>query len=141
MAAAAASDLPVIGVRFTLALIAAKCREHRITPKLLEVAEGERTQSGPFDCEFFAVNHSIPDALAVGIRTPAGTVLHTGDIKLDQLPLDGRLTDLRRLLPPRRRGRRPVPGRLHQRRGARVRRAGAGDRPGDGLVIVGHPAR
>ena len=49
---------------------------------------------GPFDCEFFAVNHSIPDALAVAIRTPAGTVLHTGDIKLDQLPLDGRLTDL-----------------------------------------------
>ena len=46
------------------------------------------------DCEFFAVNHSIPDALAVAIRTPAGTVLHTGDIKLDQLPLDGRLTDL-----------------------------------------------
>ena len=49
---------------------------------------------GPFECEFFAVNHSIPDALAVAIRTPAGLVLHTGDIKLDQLPLDGRLTDL-----------------------------------------------
>jgi ribonuclease J len=49
---------------------------------------------GDFDCEFFAVNHSIPDALAVAIRTPAGVVLHTGDIKLDQLPLDGRLTDL-----------------------------------------------
>ena len=47
-----------------------------------------------WDCEYFAVNHSIPDALAVAIRTPAGLVLHTGDIKLDQLPLDGRLTDL-----------------------------------------------
>ena len=87
-------DLPVIGARFSLALIAAKCREHRITPKLEVVAEGERRTVGPFDLEFFAVNHSIPDALAVGIRTPAGTVLHTGDIKLDQLPLDGRLTDL-----------------------------------------------
>ncbi|GGM38134.1 ribonuclease J [Longimycelium tulufanense] len=87
-------DLPVIGSRFTLALVAAKCREHRQSPVLVEVAEGRRTQHGPFECEFFAVNHSIPDALAVGIRTAAGLVLHTGDIKLDQLPLDGRRTDL-----------------------------------------------
>jgi ribonuclease J len=87
-------DLPVIGAKFSLALIAAKCREHRITPKLEIVVEGERRKAGAWDLEFFAVNHSIPDALAVGIRTPAGTVLHTGDIKLDQLPLDGRLTDL-----------------------------------------------
>ncbi|CRK58488.1 Ribonuclease J2 (endoribonuclease in RNA processing) [Alloactinosynnema sp. L-07] len=87
-------DLPVIGSRFTLALVAAKCREHRLTPNLHEVKEGERRAWGLFDCEFFAVNHSIPDALAVAIRTPAGLVLHTGDIKLDQLPLDGRLTDL-----------------------------------------------
>ncbi|HEX3592429.1 MAG TPA: ribonuclease J [Pseudonocardiaceae bacterium] len=87
-------DVPVIGSRFTLALVAAKCREHRLTPKLIEVGEGQRHRSGDFDLEFFAVNHSIPDALAVAIRTPAGLVLHTGDIKLDQLPLDGRLTDL-----------------------------------------------
>ncbi|KAA2258618.1 ribonuclease J [Solihabitans fulvus] len=87
-------DLPVIGSRFTLALLAAKCREHRQTPTLIEVAEGQHSSHGPFDCEFFAVNHSIPDALAVAIRTSAGLVLHTGDIKLDQLPLDGRLTDL-----------------------------------------------
>ncbi|NUP28327.1 MAG: ribonuclease J [Nocardia sp.] len=87
-------DIPVIGSKFTLALVAAKCREHRLHPKLLEVTEGQRTEHGPFECEYFAVNHSIPDALAVAIRTPAGTVLHTGDIKLDQLPLDGRLTDL-----------------------------------------------
>ena len=87
-------DIPVIGARFSLALIAAKCREHRITPKLEVVAEGERRRAGNWDLEFFAVNHSIPDALAVALRTPAGTVLHTGDIKLDLLPLDGRLTDL-----------------------------------------------
>ncbi|MFF2082249.1 ribonuclease J [Nocardia sp. NPDC058176] len=88
------SDIPVIGAKFTLALIAAKAREHRLQPKLREVAEGETTVHGPFELEYFAVNHSIPDALAVAIRTPAGVVLHTGDIKLDQLPLDGRLTDL-----------------------------------------------
>ncbi|MBM7775840.1 ribonuclease J [Actinokineospora baliensis] len=87
-------DLPVVGSRFTLALVAAKCKEHRLDPKLHEVREGEKVTYGEFDCEFFAVNHSIPDALAVAIRTPAGIVLHTGDIKLDQLPLDGRLTDL-----------------------------------------------
>lgn len=87
-------DIPVIGSKFTLALVAAKSREHRLRPRLVEVTEGEHTQNGPFDCEYFAVNHSIPDALAVAIRTPAGVVLHTGDIKLDQLPLDGRLTDL-----------------------------------------------
>ena len=87
-------DLTVVGSRFTLALVAEKCKEHRLTPHLLEVAEGARLRHGPWDCEYFAVNHSIPDALAVAIRTPAGLVLHTGDIKLDQLPLDGRLTDL-----------------------------------------------
>ncbi|TCJ99064.1 ribonuclease J [Nocardia alba] len=87
-------DIPVIGAKFTLALVAAKAREHRLQPKLREVAEGETTVHGPFELEYFAVNHSIPDALAVAIRTPAGVVLHTGDIKLDQLPLDGRLTDL-----------------------------------------------
>ena len=87
-------DLLVVGSRFTLALVAAKCKEHRLTPHLLEVAEGARLRHGQWDCEYFAVNHSIPDALAVAVRTPAGLLLHTGDIKLDQLPLDGRLTDL-----------------------------------------------
>ena len=87
-------DIPVVGSKFTLALVEAKCREHRLRPRLVEVREGERTTHGPFDCEYFAVNHSIPDAIAVAIRTPAGLALHTGDIKLDQLPLDGRLTDL-----------------------------------------------
>ncbi|QHG85129.1 ribonuclease J [Rhodococcus rhodochrous] len=87
-------DIPVVGSKFTLALVAAKCREHRQRPKLVEVVEGQSTSHGPFECEYFAVNHSIPDAIAVAIRTAAGVVLHTGDIKLDQLPLDNRLTDL-----------------------------------------------
>ncbi|MDT0321024.1 ribonuclease J [Streptomyces millisiae] len=88
-------DIPLIGSKLTLALLEAKLQEHRIRPYTLEVSEGHRERIGPFDCEFVAVNHSIPDALAVAIRTPAGMAVHTGDFKMDQLPLDGRLTDLR----------------------------------------------
>ncbi|MEN3304837.1 MAG: ribonuclease [Micromonosporaceae bacterium] len=87
-------DIPLVGSQFTLALVEAKLAERRIEPLTLTVHEGQRERLGAFDCEFFAVNHSIPDALALAIRTPAGTVLHTGDFKMDQLPLDGRLTDL-----------------------------------------------
>ncbi|GAA2302869.1 ribonuclease J [Nonomuraea roseoviolacea subsp. roseoviolacea] len=87
-------DIPLIGSKLTLALIEAKLTEHRIQPTKLQVVEGERHRFGPFECEFLAVNHSIPDALAVAIRTPAGIVLHTGDFRMDQLPSDGRLTDL-----------------------------------------------
>ncbi len=87
-------DIPLVGSRLTLALIESKLTEHRIQPVKVEVVEGERRAFGPFECEFLAVNHSIPDALAVALRTPAGIVLHTGDFKMDQLPMDGRLTDL-----------------------------------------------
>ena len=88
------ADIPLVGSRLTLGLVRSKLTEHRLTPVTIEVNEGNRQPFGPFDCEFFAVNHSIPDALAVAIRTQAGLVLHTGDFKMDQLPLDGRLTDL-----------------------------------------------
>jgi ribonuclease J len=89
------ADIPLIGSQLTLALIEAKLKEHRITPWSLTVREGGRETLGPFELEFVAVNHSIPDALAVAIRTSAGLVLHTGDFKMDQLPLDDRITDLR----------------------------------------------
>ena len=88
-------DIPLIGSRLTLALIEAKLEEHRIKPVLVPVTEGDIEEYGPFECEFVAVNHSIPDALAVAIHTDAGSILHTGDFKMDQLPLDGRITDLR----------------------------------------------
>ncbi|VXB12459.1 ribonuclease J [Citricoccus sp. K5] len=89
------ADIPLIGSTLTLALIEAKLEEHRIRPLTLTVTEGDTEHLGPFECEFVAVNHSIPDALAVAIKTQAGTILHTGDFKMDQLPLDGRITDLR----------------------------------------------
>ena len=88
-------DIAVYGSALTLALLGAKLREHRITPLIREVKPGMIEDIGPFSVEFVAVNHSIPDALAIAIHTPAGTVLHTGDFKMDQLPLDGRITDLR----------------------------------------------
>lgn len=88
-------DIPLIGSKLTIALIEAKLEEHKIKPYSLVVEEGDVEKIGNFECEFIAVNHSIPDALAVAIRTNAGTVLHTGDFKMDQLPLDGRVTDLR----------------------------------------------
>jgi ribonuclease J len=88
-------DIPLIGSGLTLALVEAKLKEHRIKPFTLTVREGQEERVGPFDLEFVAVNHSIPDALAVAIRTPAGLALATGDFKMDQLPLDGRITDLR----------------------------------------------
>jgi ribonuclease J len=88
-------DIPLYGSKLTLALVEAKLKEHRIAPITNVVKEGGTTALGPFALEFVAVNHSIPDALAVVIRTSAGLVLHTGDFKMDQLPMDGRITDLR----------------------------------------------
>jgi ribonuclease J len=88
-------DIPILGSALTLAFVEAKLKEHRINPYTMVVVEGQREQMAGFNLEFVAVNHSIPDAMAVVIRSAAGTVLHTGDFKMDQLPLDGRLTDLR----------------------------------------------
>jgi ribonuclease J len=87
-------DIPLVGSKLTLALVKSKLTEHRIVPETVEVVAGEQRQIGPWGLEFLSVNHSIPDALAVAIKTGAGLVLHTGDFKMDQLPLDGRLTDL-----------------------------------------------
>ncbi|MFN4001926.1 ribonuclease J [Microcella sp.] len=88
-------DIPILGSTLTLAFVEAKLKEHRIQPYTHTVKEGQVEQLGPFTLEFIAVNHSIPDALAIVVQTAAGTVLHTGDFKMDQLPLDDRITDLR----------------------------------------------
>ena len=87
-------DIPLIGSKLTLAFVEAKCAEHRINPKMIHVEGRDKLKIGPFNLEFISVTHSIPDALAVCVKTPAGTLIDTGDIKLDQLPLDHRLTDL-----------------------------------------------
>ena len=87
-------DLPIIASKFTLALIAAKTREHRQRPKLIEVNAQSNINRGPFNLRFWDVNHSIPDCLGVAIKTGAGLVVMTGDVKLDQTPPDGKPTDL-----------------------------------------------
>ena len=90
------TSIPIYGSRLTLGFLREKLREHRLRDTAFhEVADEERVVIGPFDLEFLAVTHSIPDAMAVAIRTAGGTVLHTGDFKMDQLPMDGRITDLR----------------------------------------------
>lgn len=88
------SDIPVIGSKLTIAFAESKLKERRIKANTRVVKEGIREKVGVFELEYIAVSHSIPDALAVAIRTSAGLVLHTGDFKMDQLPLDGRTTDL-----------------------------------------------
>ncbi|MDZ7549344.1 ribonuclease J [Bifidobacteriaceae bacterium NR047] len=87
-------DIPLIGSKLTLAFVEAKCQEHHIQPNLTRVEGRDKMKVGPFNLEFITVTHSIPDALAVCVKTPAGTLIDTGDIKLDQLPLDHRITDL-----------------------------------------------
>ena len=87
-------DIPLIGSKLTLGFVEAKCREHRIEPVMTQVEGRDKLKVGPFNLEFVSVTHSIPDALAVCVRPPAGSLIDTGDIKLDQLPLDHRVTDL-----------------------------------------------
>lgn len=87
--------VPVLGTRLTTGLIAAKLAEHpEVTADLREVRAGQELAIGAFDLEFVGVTHSIPDGLAVAVHTPHGTILHSGDFKLDQTPIDGHPTDI-----------------------------------------------
>jgi ribonuclease J len=89
---------PVYGTPFTLALVEPKLQEHGVEAgdRLRAVRPRETVTAGPFTLEFLRVTHSMPDCLAVVVHTPAGTIIHTGDFKIDQTPLDGEHTDLRR---------------------------------------------
>ena len=89
---------PVYGTRFTLALVEPKLEEHGIDARgrLVPVAPRETIAAGPFQIEFLRVTHSIPDCVALAIHTPAGIIVHTGDFKIDQTPLDNEPVDLHR---------------------------------------------
>ena len=85
--------VPIYATKMTLGLVEGKFSEHRVKARLAEVHAGDEIKLGSFVVDFFAVNHSIPDALGVYLQSPAGNVLHTGDFKLDQSPIDGVRTD------------------------------------------------
>jgi ribonuclease J len=89
---------PIYASPFTLALVVPKLEEHGIDAegRLIAVAPRQSVTAGPFRIEFLRVTHSMPDCLAVAVHTPAGTLVHTGDFKVDQTPLDGQAMDLHR---------------------------------------------
>ena len=87
-------EVPIYATKITLGLIEGKLAEHKVkNAKLIEIKPGQRVKFGKISCDFFAVNHSIPGAVGIFFQTPAGNVLHTGDFKLDQTPIDGVTTD------------------------------------------------
>ena len=88
------SDIPIYSSKFTNALIKAKTQEHRQRPKLNDVNTDSEVTVGPFRLRFWHVNHSIPECLGVSIKTGAGHVVMTGDVKVDQTPYDGKPTDI-----------------------------------------------
>jgi ribonuclease J len=89
-----ATNIPIMGSKLTLGFIEGKFAEHRIkNARFREIQAGDHVAIGAFGCDFFSVNHSIPASLGLFIRTPVGNVLHTGDFKLDQTPIDGVHTD------------------------------------------------
>ncbi len=123
-------DVPVYGTRLSLAMLSAKLEEHQLNPSLVEVAAGQRTSLGPFDLEFYAMSHSIPDGMAVALRTPGGH--DRAHRRLQDGPDPDRRPPDRpgRAGPAGRRGDRPPPVGLHQRRPARLHRLRGRGRPG-----------
>src|SRR6478735_11482429 len=87
---------PIFGSALTLGLARNRIEEAGLLDRteLIPVKDNERRRIGPFDCEFIPVTHSVPHGFATAFHTPQGTILHTGDFKLDLTPVDGRLTDL-----------------------------------------------
>ena len=91
-------NVPIYATPLTLGLIEGKLREHRLleSAKLIRVKPRDTVTLGAFSVEFIHVNHSVPDAVAVAVKTPAGTVVQTGDFKIDTTPIDGEMIDLAR---------------------------------------------
>jgi ribonuclease J len=91
--------IPIYGTPLTLGLISVKLKEHGMLGRVIQhaIRDGDRAILGPFDVEPIAVNHSIPDAVGLVIRTPAGTIFHTGDFKFDPTPVSDKTTDNQRL--------------------------------------------
>lgn len=92
-------NIPVYGTRLTLGILKHKLKEHGIlgTANLVNIEAGDKVKLGAFTAEFIHTNHSIADAVAIALHTPAGVILHTGDFKIDPTPIDGGIIDLTRI--------------------------------------------
>ena len=92
-------SFPLIGSEFTLGLARGRIEESGVfkNTSLIPVTDGQRLRLGPFDLEFLPITHSVPHAFATAFHTPQGTILHSGDFKIDLTPVDGRLSDLSRI--------------------------------------------
>ena len=90
-------NVPVYGTRLTLGILEGRLKENNVDSSMLQtVNAGDKINIGCFTVGFIRVNHSIPDAVGISIKTPVGMVIHTGDFKLDYTPIDGQMTDFRR---------------------------------------------
>ena len=86
-------EVPVYGTALTLGILQGRLRENGVSDEnLITIKPGDRIGAGAFNLEFIRVNHSIPDAVSIVIKTPIGTIIHTGDFKFDQTPVDGQVT-------------------------------------------------
>ena len=92
-------DVPVYGTQLTLAIASGRLREYGVLGKaqLNTIAPGDTVELGDFSAEFIHVTHSIPDSVAIALRTPIGVIVHTGDFKFDMTPIDGKLSDIQML--------------------------------------------
>ena len=92
-------DVPVYGTQLTLAIASGRLREYGVlgTAQLNTIAPGDTVELGDFSAEFIHVTHSIPDSVAIALRTPIGVIVHTGDFKFDMTPVDGKLSDIQTL--------------------------------------------
>ncbi len=89
-------EIPVYGTPLTIGMIKEKLREYHLEPPLIPVKPREEVTLGPYEIEFVRVTHSVVDGVGIGIRTPRGLIVHTGDFKVDPTPVDGELLDFRR---------------------------------------------
>ena len=90
-------NVPVYGTKLTLGILQGRLKENNVdSSSLVPVSQGDIINVGCFSVGFIRINHSIPDAVALSIKTPVGMVIHTGDFKLDYTPIDGKMTDFRR---------------------------------------------
>ena len=125
-------DGPIYGTPLTLALVEPKLQEHGIdgADPLIAVRPRERVTVGPFAIEFIRVTHSMPDCVALAIHTPAGVIVHTGDFKIDQTPIDGEHFDVHRFAELGAAGRAGAVRRQHEHRSPRLHRVGTRGRRG-----------